>query len=209
MQDFKANRKIREREILLVLGQQGFGKTVYSKKTVETRKRTLIFDPTNGFDGLTPDNPEEMIEYVGNHPIFRVRTPNQMYLPVVYRLANGVGNCTVCLDEAQRIMPAGKEEIDEGLADLIYRGRHPEQGPVDLIIVAQRPTTINIAVRSQWTRIVTFRQTEPADIGWMEATSGTDLDGIREFRVFDYFEVRQGRPIERKILSPTGRLAVE
>ncbi len=209
MQEYKASRKIRDREVLVVVGQQGFGKTVYSKKTVETRKRSLIFDPTGGFDGLTPDDPDEMIEYVGGHEMFRVRMTNQLNLPVLYALANGVGNCTVVIDEAQRIVPAGKHEIDLGLLDLIYRGRHPESGPVDLIIIAQRPTTIHIAIRSQWTRLISFRQTEPADIAWMEQTSGVTFEGIRDFQVFDYYEVRQGQPILKKHLSPVGRLAVD
>ena len=69
-----------------------------------------------------------------------------------------------------------------------------------LVIAAQRPSIVNIAARSQWTRIVSFNLTEDSDVGWLRSVSGYDIEhenDIRKLPIGEYFEITPGK-FERK-----------
>jgi DNA helicase HerA-like ATPase len=104
---------------------------------------------------------------------------------------------TFIIEEAQRCLPASRQDLPDSLQRIIFLGRHFGRS---LVVAAQRPSIVHIAARSQWTRIVTFNLSEVGDVRWLEGTSGYDVQtdhDIRKLPVGDYFEITPGG-FERK-----------
>ncbi len=174
-----------DREINLVFGKTGMGKTTWLKRHLRGIRRTLVMDPVNEYDQVQKfDALDELIEHVQRYKVFRVRTEWEMDFPFLCAAAKALGGCTLVIDEAQRVIPP-RGELPAVFEDLIYRGRHRR---VSLAIAAQRPSTVNLVARSQWTRLITFRQTEPNDVRWIEDTTGYDLP-LTDLPPLTYFEV--------------------
>lgn len=178
-------RRAIEREIVLVFGKTGMGKTSWLKRYLKSIRRALILDPVNEYDRVQKfDYLDQLIEHVQRYKIFRVRTEWEADFPFLCATAKAVGNCTLVIDEAQRVVPP-RNELPATFEDIVYRGRH---NGVGLAIAAQRPSTVDLVARSQWSRLITFRQTEPNDVRWIEGTTGYNLP-LTDLEPLTYFEV--------------------
>lgn len=176
--------EVKDREITLVFGQTGQGKTAWTRRYLRAIRRAIIFDPMDEYEGIPFDSLEPMIEHIQRHGIFRVRWRWVESFSFLASVALAAGRCLLVVEEAQRVIPPGPV-LPKEFEDVIYRGRHPE---VSYLLVSQRPTTVHIAARSQWDRIVTFRQTEVADTRWLRNVSGFNLP-FEELQRLEYFEL--------------------
>jgi hypothetical protein len=156
-----------------VYGKTGMGKTRWSRAFLRSQSRVIVMDPMLEHDGIVFDDLGDMIDHLMRYPTFRVRTEFLDDFPMLCSIVFATGRCWLVVEETQRILPASRKELPAPFLDLIYRGRHKR---VSLLMISQRPSTVHIAARSQWTRIITFNQTEPADIGWIQSASGFDVD---------------------------------
>ncbi len=189
----------RFRDIILVFGKTGMGKTRWTRAWLAGQHRALICDPMDEYDGQKFDDLGDLIEHVMQYTVWRCRTEFIDDVPMLAAVAIGAGRCVLVIDEAQRSLP-GRQDLPASILDVIYRGRHPV---VSLVIIAQRPSTVNIAARSQWTRIITFRQTEALDCRWIEGVSGESLD-LSGLAVGQYYDIAP-TGISRRILDRVNR----
>jgi len=116
---------------------------------------------------------DAMIDHIMENRVFRVRTEAIDDFPMVCSIAYAARRCVLVVEESQRVLPSGNKELPPSFSDIIYRGRHRR---CSLILISQRASTIHIAGRSQWTRLIIFNQTEPNDVAWLLNTTGFDLD---------------------------------
>jgi DNA helicase HerA-like ATPase len=152
------------REIILVFGRSGMGKTTWVKHYIRRLPRLIICDPQEEYaDYSLFDNAEEVYQYVRKKKLFRARFSDLREIGNMCFLAFILHHVYLIVDEAQRVFYP-RMKLPSEFEDIIYRGRHTHSS---LILVAQRPSTLDIAVRSQWTKIITFRQTEKRDIEWI------------------------------------------
>jgi hypothetical protein len=164
------------------------GKTFWTQRYVKTRKRVIILDPMLEYEGELFDNPRALLNHIRWKRFYQVRTEMADDAPALGAIAMAAGECkhqgtpmphqgctdvTLVIDEAARSMPGGGHKIDPAIEDVIYRGRHRH---VTLVTTTQRSSTLSIAARSQWTRIISFWQTEPADVKFVESQAGQELD---------------------------------
>lgn len=186
------------REITLVFGKTGMGKSNWNKVYLGSLRRVIILDPLGEYPGIEFDDLEDMLDYIeGNQERFVVKSSNVLDLEGLSEIALGIGNCHFIIEEAQRCLPASNYPLPESFKSLIFQGRHFGNS---IVVSAQRPSIVNIAARSQWTRIISFNLTETADVGWLEQTSGYTIRGetdIRKFPVGEHLEITPGT-IERK-----------
>ena len=189
------NPKSRQREIVLVLGKTGTGKSTYMMHHVAAERRVLILDPLGEYPGTEYEDVLDMLDDCVDRERFLARTESVLDLDDLARIAFALKNVSLVVDEAQRSMPQSGRDLPPAVEDIIYRGRHAN---VSLYLVAQRPTTIHIAPRSQWSRIISFNQSEVSDISWIESTSGYSLDRIRSLGIGEYIEITpSGHEIRR------------
>lgn len=186
------------REITLVFGKTGMGKSNYLKTYLQTLKRVIILDPLDEYPAKEFENVEDMLSYIeANEKEFCVKSCNILDLEVMGEIVDSLNDVTFIIEEAQRCLPASRQDLPDSLQRIIFLGRHFGRS---LVIAAQRPSIVHIAARSQWTRIVTFNLTEVGDVKWLEGTSGYDVENendIRKLPVGEYFEITPGG-FERK-----------
>jgi DNA helicase HerA-like ATPase len=182
-----------QREIALVFGKTGMGKSNYIKTYLSELKRVIILDPLDEYPAKEFQNPEEMLSHIEmNQKEFRVKSTNILHLEILGEIVDSLNDVTFIIEEAQRCLPASRQELPDSLQRIIFLGRHFGRS---LVIAAQRPSIVHIAARSQWTRIVTFNLTEVGDLRWLEGTSGYDIENeydIRKLPVGEYFEITPG-----------------
>jgi len=186
-----------ERDIILVYGMTGMGKSRWTRAFLRSQSRVFIMDTQVEHEGLLFDDLGDMIDHVMRYKAFRCRTEYVPDFPLLCSVAFAAGRCWLVVEEAQRVLPASRKELPASFEDLVYRGRHKQ---VNLILVSQRPSTVHIAARSQWSRIITFKQTEPADVAWI-----TSVSGVRDINPLTlpqsvYYDIRPDH-CEKKVLD--------
>jgi len=185
-----------ERSITAVFGQSGSGKTQWTRRYLRSKPRIIIYDPMGEYDGPEFTNIERLLDYVVEKPTFRARWGDPERFPDLCKIAYIVGNLTLVIEEAQRIIPP-QEKLPEEFTDIIYRGRHKK---VSVVTISQRAATTSIAVRSQWSRLISFRQSEPDDIRWLSKATGRKMDAAQSLPRFHFFDVTTDSFSERKLL---------
>jgi hypothetical protein len=151
-----------QRDFILVVGNQNCGKSVWAKIFARSLSRLLVFDPMASYARVNFSTPENWLEDVAHNRLngFRYGSSFPDDLETIASAAFGAGNCMLLLEECALIFRRG-EELHEWAKPLIFMGRHQR---VSLLFVAQRASKIPIDVRSQASRIISFRQTEPNDV---------------------------------------------
>lgn len=178
------------REITLVFGQTGTGKSQYTKRIIKQSKRVLVIDPQDEYVGIHHCETEgELKEYVEkNSKVFRVGVSDLRLFDYCSDLISLCPDSLLIVEESQRIIPP-RAVLPESFEDLIYRGRH---SGTSIHLIAQRPTTVDIAVRSQFHKLITFRQTESRDIDWILDVSGYELEEeIKHLEVMEFIEINR------------------
>jgi hypothetical protein len=174
------------RYVIVDVGKTGMGKTVWARQFLHDKPRCIIMDPQDEYRGVLFSEPDPMLDFLEKNPhTFRVRTDRVDLLDVLCRASMGVGRVWLVIDESQRALPGSGFPLPDAFLDVLYRGRHRN---VNVLLIAQRASTINIAARSQWTRIISFRQTETQDTKWIEGQAGEPL-ALADLPQFGYYDV--------------------
>lgn len=147
--------------------------------------RVIIIDPMDEYTAQEFDDLGDMVDHITSHKIFRCKTINTSEFESLCLVCMEVGNITLVIEEAQRVLPS-RSQMPEAFEDVIFRGRHRA---VNVVLVAQRASSVNINVRSQYSRIVTFNQSERADVQWLEDVSGYDLPDLKDLSIGEYYDI--------------------
>lgn len=160
-----------QREVKIRLGQTGSGKSYGAAQFFQTLPRAFVAEcGYDEFPALRFSEFPDVVSYLSgirafdnpNVP-FRVSyTPRIAEYPLVFEISLELGNCWLFLEEADRFgEPADCWAYDE----VITRGRH--RG-ISICALSLHPFKLPIDLRRQATSIVSFRQTEPRDVAWIE-----------------------------------------
>lgn len=153
----------------------GMGKTRWTKAYLRDCRRQITMDIKAEHDGILYDDLVAMIDHIQNYKTFKVRTQDPDNFDDLCKIAYAAGDCTLVIEEAEGVMPNSSQRPPNSFRDIVYRGRHER---VSIVLIAQRPSSVHIAARSQWNRIITFRQTEPSDVQWIESVCGYQVDPL-------------------------------
>lgn len=163
------------RDLIIVIGGQGCGKSVWTKAWAAPKARLFVSDPLGSFPNVDfLAEPEEWWPNVrdGHAKTFRFGTYIKEELPFFGHAAYAVGDCALVIEECALMFERGVD-LDEWAKRLVFMGRHRS---VDLVLVAQRAVKVPLDVRSQASRIVSFRQTDPNDLRAVSETIGGDFE---------------------------------
>lgn len=163
--------KLNDRDFLIVVGNQGHGKTVWTRQYLGGFSRRLLYDPLAMYPGFDYSALDHLpaADLAANES-FSIGSPFYEDIPILGNLAYAWGHCTLAIEECGTIFRRG-ELIPNWARRLIFMGRFPA---VNLVLVAQRAASIPIDIRSQANRIVTFRQHEPDDLSALRSTFGLE-----------------------------------
>ena len=156
------------REVLAVFGKTGFGKSVWTRKYAQGKNRIFVFDPLRDFpcEYLTS---EQLIERFDNGEFdlgknFIVGSGDLLDLELLGALTMLASECLLIIEECA-ICFQKHEKLPLWLRDIVFLGRHRS---ASVLVTAQRAASAPIDLRSQVSRLVTFRQSENDDLIWLK-----------------------------------------
>lgn len=192
-----------KREVIIILGKTGCGKSWWAKHAVSASERLAVFDPLQSpeyrVEWVKPDDIDGMeAQYREREFRFGIWDPDG--LESLGAFAYAYGPVTLVLEEFSTITEKGQRPPD-WLRRLIFLGRHRA---VNLVAVAQRAVSIPIELRSQASRIVSFSQHESDDVDWLGEFYGPDVaDMLPDLPKFECIDYRLGGGVERYSIKPT------
>jgi hypothetical protein len=158
------------REVVLVCGVTGSGKTVWSKQFTASFNRLFVYDIAASFNVnyVDVDILLDVVKYPPDK--FRMGVYSPYDTDVLTASAYLLGNCWLVLEEISTLYNIGAR-VHGPLQEAILLGR---QRALSLLVISQRASYIPITLRSQASRIISFRQQEPSDIKWLADFIGKD-----------------------------------
>lgn len=177
-----------KRDVVIVLGRTGSGKSQWSKIYTQKTVPLYVYDPLLSYPDCEVDSSGDALRGSLEYPneTDRIMIYNRELVPTMADVGYVRGGCTLLFEECSTIWAKGGRP-DESVMRQIFLGRHRA---VNLIFVAQRATSIPIDIRSQANRIVTFGQLENDDINWLSEFFGKEkaktIPQLKPFHCFDY-----------------------
>lgn len=177
------------REIVLVMGMTGWGKSWWTKLYSRTYNRKLVYDPTLSYpvQEYLPIEDVNAIVLDEETKAFNLGFTDPEEIPAAAGALFVKQNNILILEELATVFEKGQARLPEWGKRHIFYGRHANCG---MVLIAQRPTYIPIDFRSQANRVITFCQHEGADTDWLQDFYGKErmkrLPEIPKFTCFDY-----------------------
>lgn len=195
-------QQLSARDVLIILGKTGYGKSTWLTKYSAGLPRIFAFDPFRKFPAEYL-NEAQIIErhdsgWFRDTPNFRIGVSDLPNLDLVGAISFLTGRCAFVVEECGFAFYKG-ERIPEWLQEAIFLGRHQS---LTLIFTAQRATSIPIELRSQASRFISFRQTEKRDIEWCREYLGEEhyeqLPYLEKLECLD----SDGENVTRYVINP-------
>lgn len=194
-----------QREIILVLGKSGSGKTVWVRNEIQSKRRLFVFDIKRQFSdaGVCIYDMPSLAEYLySNHRgrfriiyqpeiVFddRVDIAKEQFKDVCRGLHN-VSDFYFVVDEVDRVLPESKN--DRVFWDnFVNRGRHES---VSIMTTTIRYTDVTRGMTSNYDRLILFRTQEPNDIRYFQTHLGDRAKDLPSLPLYHYIEKRSDEP---------------
>lgn len=191
---------VNQRDITLIVGVTTSGKTFWTNRHLVSKyDRCVIVSPVehvrNEYNGYLCRDLEELAERIdladSERKKFRLKISDISQFETLCQLLYLRGQetgipTTLCIEEAQRVIPS-KKELPDSFKDILFRGG---DAYLNLVVVCQRAGSVSLDFRSQWLRIVSFRQSAPADVNWIYQSTGyEEVLGLPNFRPREYLDI--------------------
>ena len=184
------------REVIIVLGKTGYGKSLWSNMYSSLADRFFVYDPSRTYradyeSNEYLDNPESLayeqkVERITSLPggleaserglkHFRFGTIDPDDVEAMANAAFIAGQNLFAVEETSTVFEKGERRLPDHFKRLVFFGRHRQ---CSLLFVAQRAMSIPIDIRSQASRIVSFQQHEGDDLSWLYEFYGKDTEII-------------------------------
>ena len=194
----------KSREVVLITGKTGSGKSVLMKDLLLKQERCIIFDSILEYPEQDPPFPalfiynyRDLINYLINNqhkPYKIVFVPLQdpkseiqlktgetltifeLVCKVAYETLN---NVTFAVEEIANFM--NKNSCPLYFDKIIRLGRHSS---ISIACTTQRPADMHPNLKAQCTRFISFKQHLPNDIEWIRQIIGDEAFALKDLEAF-------------------------
>lgn len=160
-----------KRDFVVIVGLQGYGKSLWSKIFVNDAERLFVFDPMASYANVDFSTPllEQYQEIdLHNKKNFRSGSYDPDDIELMGHGTFLFGDCIFVCEEAHlvfnRHVPLGT-----WAKRIVFMGRHRR---ASIVLIAQRASSIPIDMRSQANRVICFAQHEEDDVKAMTSLFG-------------------------------------
>lgn len=182
-----------KREIDLILGSPGYGKTSFAVPSTYRHNRVLIlegFTDEDEYSAARVDSLPELLAFFKTKPKkFRVSyNPNPREFNDILRLCWAAGDMHLVIEEAGDYFKKGCN-VSYELDQCLRKGRHRQ---LNMTFISQWPVSIPTDVRRAADKLVCFKLVSDIDRQWCAGFPGAtrDLPGeIEQLAKFEYLEL--------------------
>lgn len=163
-----------QRDVICVCGVTGSGKTTWARLFADPVRRLFVYDLAASFRAqYAPVADIARVQSSGDlrNKNFRLGVYSPYDAEALTACAYMEGDCLLILEEISTLYKIGARDVGGPLQEAILLGRHRR---VSILAIAQRITNIPIILRSQASRIISFRQQEPNDVAALREFLGRD-----------------------------------
>lgn len=170
--------------VIFLCGRKGSGKSSLGKRIARDAPRVLALDTVGEFreaDGATIiDGRDESIRAILAHykePKFflALRAPQTDEMLDIMRMCYEVPDHLLYVEETSWYCTPS--QVPDELAQIVRYGRHRR---ISQLYVARRPSEIHRDLTAQADLVVSFNQSEPRDLAYLQARVGEDVSWIRD-----------------------------
>lgn len=193
----------KQREVILIFGKVGSGKSSLARKLAKKLsdrqggKQVVVFDFNHEHDfndSVIVTNAQEIERELDSEKfqfiIFRVDDDAEDTMHEIesaFKLCWQFGEVILFVDEADFFISARDNDVRKSyFLRCVQFGRHRQ---IDIIACARRVVELNIFVRAQVTRFITFRQTESRDLKRLEE-SGFDAEAVKNLGKYKFLSIQ-------------------
>lgn len=196
---------ILSRDVNLYFGKSQSGKSHLLNDVLyeQGNERSIIYDFKNEIDAtLRTNDLNKLYHHCKDGVFFRVVVSDPLLFPALCSMVATMRNVSFGIDEIQTVVMRSKA-LNEALLNLIFVGT---KNRISLHIATQRPGVLHIDLRSQFTKVVTFNQSEEADRKWIATSSGSRalFDDVQQLKPHHFISytwdgvIQRHAPIEQK-----------
>jgi len=172
------------REIILIFGRTGSGKTTLAKELIRERQRVIIVDALLEYDeGLIFYSLNEMIDYILTNKTYNdnfkyvCRFDNDIEIDYLFELCYILGNLTLVVEESE-IYINPFQKVNSNFLRLVRYGRHKA---VSIIAIGRRVVELSNDIRSQVNKIYSFKQVNPLDIQILRKYGFQRIENLKDY----------------------------
>ena len=182
-----------QREVIIIFGRTGEGKTTLAKEIMQHFSRVVVFDTAREYHGEVITDFDDFVyffEQPHSAEYFLIcRFPSSVSYQYAAKLLFATEHdVLVVLEEADHYLGSVSfSDPTDPITVLVTQGRHAK---IHLLAITQRPHLIAITLRAMCTRKITFCQDEPADLDYLEAW-GFDAEEVRALPKFKHLEINR------------------
>ncbi len=175
----------------MLLGKRGSGKSTKLSQILSEYKRFVLYDTL--VEGAYAEYTHvhtyrELCDIlIQNKPIFQIAyrsleedVTQEEDFERCCKAVMACRNLTFAVEEVDLFCKSWKMPLP--FEHMISIGRHRE---ISVIAVSRRPASIHPLIRSQASTVITFRQTEPRDIDWLEQVIGDAATKVPKLRQYE------------------------
>jgi hypothetical protein len=184
------------RDVIVVLGKTGYGKSWWAKLMAEGYTRKLVFDPMMSFRHVEWTDSADVVEKLGEDAWTDYRDKSKPFaygtydpedIPSFGGTAFYCGNNLLILEECTMVFQKGERRMAPWAHRLCFLGRHRS---CSVMLISQRGANMPIDFRSQANRIISFQQHEGDDLTWLKnffpAADVKAMANLEKFSCIDY-----------------------
>jgi len=177
-------------DVRVIVGKRGSGKSWALRDMIRSEPRVLLYDtlhePT--YDEFSRmDKFPELCKFLSSNPaIFRVAyswdgiAPHELDFDRVCRAVYACRRMTFAVDEIDLF--TSPSFLPRSLDKVVSLGRHRE---LSIWVATRRPKEVHPLIRSQANRVLSFAQTEPADLDWSRQVMGDMADSLPSLKQYE------------------------
>lgn len=189
-------RKNQQRDVILIFGQSGEGKSELLNQLLYDYNKVIIVDQFGELDAeLYTDDPARVLRHCKGSPFYRVVFTNLDRINELCSVVTQLHDLVFAVDEVQNIYEWKGRNVEPSATDIIFSGRHYG---CSLVITTVSPMIVPISFRRQQKRVITFRLTEQADLKWLKSVCPRPdlIDELRFFPQRKYLDIRRDGTVE-------------
>lgn len=175
----------KSRNVTLIFGKTGSGKSFHAKKLIKNFNRVVIIDALYEYEnGIIFTSFDDLINYTIDFLpprfTFICRFQSNEEIEFLFKMCYQLGNLLLVVEEAEiYISPYSKSSE---FLNLVRYGRHRS---ISILGIARRTAELSIDLRAMVDKIISFKQTEIYDLKKMEALGFFELDKLKEYEFIE------------------------